>query len=95
MDKIEEWQPDIIVLDYYLNAIREDAQTGIEILKQIKKMKPDTNVIMISGQEDMETAVETIRHGAYDYIIKNEKAMQRLELVVNKIIYNDQKASEA
>lgn len=95
LDKIEELQPDIIVLDFYLNAIRENAQTGIEILKQIKKMKADTDVIMISGQEDMETAVETIRYGAYDYIIKNEKAMQRLELVVNKIIFNDQKASEA
>ena len=39
LDKIEEYQPDIIVLDFYLNAIRENAQTGIEILKQIKQIE--------------------------------------------------------
>lgn len=87
LDKMEEEKPDIVVLDYYLNAIREDAQTGVEVLKKVKELSPNTIVIMISGQDDMETALECIRNGAYDYIIKNEKAMQRLELVINKVIY--------
>lgn len=78
--------PDIIVLDYHLDAIRETAKPGIEILKAIKEVNSSTEVIMMSGQEDMDTALQTIRLGAYDYIIKNEKAMQRLELLVNKII---------
>lgn len=86
LDKINQ-TPDVVVLDYYLNNIKDDAQTGLEVLKQIKALSPSTAVIMMSGQEDMETSIETIRHGAYDYIIKNEKAMQRLELLVNKIIY--------
>ncbi len=87
LDRMEEEKPDIVVLDYYLNAIREDAQTGVEVLKKMKELSPNATVIMISGQDDMETALECIRNGAYDYIIKNEKAMQRLELVINKVIY--------
>ncbi len=85
LDKME-LNPDIIVLDYHLDAIRETAKPGIDILKVIKQINPNTEVVMMSGQEDMDTALKTIRHGAYDYIIKNEKAMQRLELLVNKII---------
>lgn len=90
LDRMQEDKPDIVVLDYYLNAIRENAQTGLEVLCQIKELSPETQVIMISGQEDMETAIECVRNGAYDYIIKNEKAMQRLEFVVNKILYEAQ-----
>lgn len=90
LDKMDE-RPDIVVLDYYLNAIREDAQNGLQILKQIKTIAPDTQVIMVSGQEDMQTAIETIREGAYDYIIKNDRTMQRLLLVINKIILEMEK----
>ncbi|MFK7907880.1 MAG: response regulator [Chitinophagales bacterium] len=92
LDRMDE-KPDIIVLDYHLNAIREDAQNGLQILKKIKAMAPDTHVIMVSGQEDMQTALETIREGAYDYIIKNDRTMQRLLLVINKIIFNHERVA--
>ncbi|HRI26967.1 MAG TPA: response regulator [Chitinophagales bacterium] len=91
LDRLDE-EPDIIVLDYYLNAIKEDALSGTDILKQIVELRPQARVVMMSGQDDMETALETVRNGAYDYIIKNEKAMQRLEFLVNKIVLEIQKA---
>jgi len=86
--KIEEEGiiPDVVVLDYYLNAIRDNAANGVEVLKKIKQVSPSSHVVMMSGQDNMETALETIRHGAADYIIKNEKAMQRLSFIINKII---------
>ncbi len=86
MDKMANEKVDIVVLDYYLNAIKEDAMNGLKVLQTIKSHDADTIVIMMSGQEDMETAIEAIRNGAYDYIIKNEKAMQRLELLINKVM---------
>ncbi|OWY25097.1 response regulator [Sphingobacteriales bacterium UPWRP_1] len=85
LDRLNE-EPDIIVLDYYLNAIKEDAMSGTDVLKGIVAARPQARVVMMSGQDDMETAIETLRNGAYDYIIKNEKSMQRLEFLVNKII---------
>ncbi len=93
LDKMD-LEPDLIVLDYYLNNIRENAQTGLEILRQIKQQRPNIEVIMMSAQEDMETALSTIREGAYDYVIKNEKTAQRVELLVNKVIYELKKKEQ-
>ena len=43
---------------------------GIEILKHIKSTDKDTEVIMISGYASLDTAIEAMRQGAYDYIVK-------------------------
>ncbi len=90
LDRMAE-NPDIVVLDYFLDAIREDAKNGLEILRLIKAANPDTEVIFMSGQGDVETAIETIRSGAYDYIPKNENALQRLEILLNKAILEQQR----
>ncbi|MFH0828240.1 MAG: response regulator [Candidatus Omnitrophota bacterium] len=44
--------------------------TGIDVLRQIKKIKKDTGVIMITGYPEEEVTQEAIKEGAYDYIIK-------------------------
>ncbi|CAN5332955.1 hypothetical protein BH09BAC1_BH09BAC1_08030 [soil metagenome] len=75
--------PDVVVLDYYLNSVEKNAANGIEILKKIKVRKPDTEVVMLSGQEKIEIAVETMASGAFDYVIKNESSFLRTE---NKLI---------
>ncbi|HMS51791.1 MAG TPA: response regulator, partial [Chitinophagales bacterium] len=76
--------------DYFLDGIQENAKTGLDILKQIKAISPDTAVIMLSGQEDMETALETIRNGAYDYIIKSENSNNRLMFTITKLLLEKQ-----
>ncbi len=76
-------QPDAIVLDYYLNSVEKSAANGIEILKKIKARQPDTEVVMLSGQEKIEIAVETMACGAFDYVIKNESSFLRTE---NKLV---------
>lgn len=43
--------PDVIILDYYLNSKNPDASNGMEILKAIKKYNPNIHVIFLSGQE--------------------------------------------
>lgn len=71
--------PDIITLDYSLPD-----KSGEEILSEIKKYNSDIQVVVISGQEDLNTAVSLLKKGAYDYIIKDSEAMNRIE----KIIFN-------
>jgi two-component system nitrogen regulation response regulator GlnG len=44
--------------------------SGIEVLKEIKKLKPDIQVIVITGYGTLKTAIECIRLGAFDYINK-------------------------
>ncbi len=77
--------PEIIVLDYHLNSHRSDAQNGVEVLKTIKDRYPDVEVIMLSGQDKLDIAVDSMKYGAYDYVVKGETAFSRMENVMNNV----------
>lgn len=85
MLKCLDENPDIVFLDYYLDSVDKNAKNGIEILTQLKETHPDIEAIMLSGQDKIEVAVETMKHGAFDYIIKNESSFLRAENSVEKI----------
>lgn len=76
-------QPAAISLDYSLPDY-----TGYEVIKKIKEFNPETPVIIVSGQEDISTAVELLKEGAYDYIIKNDDTKNRLWSSLTKIHEN-------
>jgi two-component system, OmpR family, response regulator len=71
-------QPDVVVLDYYLNSKERDAANGIDILKQIKKRNKALPVIMLSSQESYGTAAQTIMYGAVHYVIKGQDAFKEI-----------------
>lgn len=77
--------PNVIVLDYNLDGSGSNVQNGLEILKKIKSAKPDAEVIMLSGQDRIQVAVETMKNGAFDYVIKNKSAFVRTQNVVTNI----------
>ena len=56
--------------DLILCDIKMPKMDGIEVLTQIKKIKPEIPVVMISGHGDLDTAVHSMRLGAFDYISK-------------------------
>jgi len=66
-------KPSVITLDYSLPDIK-----GAALLKRIKEHHSDIPVVMISGQEDISTAITLLKEGAYDYIVKNEETKDRL-----------------
>ena len=78
-------KPDIIVLDFHLNAHLPNAQNGVEVLKKIKEVHPAAQVIMLSGQDKLEVAVDSMKYGAYDYVIKGETAFSRMENILNNL----------
>jgi DNA-binding NtrC family response regulator len=73
-------KPDIITLDYSL----PDGQ-GDQVLRQIRERLPEVAVIVISGQEDVRTAIGLLRQGAYDYLVKDEETVDRLWNTVSNI----------
>ena len=75
--------PIAITLDYSLPGC-----TGGEALERIKKSNPSIPVIMISGQEDITTAIDLLKVGAYDYIVKNDDAPKRLWRALTNIQEN-------
>jgi len=72
-------RPDIIILDYQLNGIDRDAMHGIDTLDRIKEFDASIPVIMLSGQDSIDVAVNCMHHKAYDYVVKSETAFLRLK----------------
>lgn len=77
--------PEIVVLDYHLNAHLPDAMNGVNVLKQMKERNPSTQVIMLSGQDKIEVATDSMKYGAYDYVVKGETAFSRMENAINNV----------
>lgn len=77
--------PEIMVLDYHLSGSKPGAKNGVEILKEVKDKYPGTQVIMLSGQDKIEVAVDSIKFGAYDYVVKGETAFSRMENTMNNV----------
>jgi DNA-binding NarL/FixJ family response regulator len=77
--------PDVIILDYYLNTIQKDAANGMEILQVIKKHYPELHVIMLSSQEHYAIALQTIQKGAEQYVIKDENAFGKIASMIREI----------
>ena len=65
--------PEVVTLDYSLPDC-----DGAEVLKKIKEHNPDIRVIVISGQEDVATAINLLKNGAFDYIVKDDDTKDRL-----------------
>jgi DNA-binding NtrC family response regulator len=78
-------EPEIMVLDYHLAGSKSGAKNGVEILKEVKDRYPATEVIMLSGQDKIEVAVDSIKYGAYDYVVKGETAFSRMENAMNNV----------
>ncbi|MCF8218049.1 MAG: sigma-54 dependent transcriptional regulator [Bacteroidales bacterium] len=72
LEKLYE-KPDIVTLDYSLPDL-----SGFEVLSKIQEFNPEIPVIIISGQEDVTTAVNLLKEGAYDYITKDENTKDRI-----------------
>jgi len=70
----------VITLDYHLPDMN-----GAEVLQKIKNLNPDVEIIIISEQDNINTAVELLKHGAYDYIVKEKDIRERLLSTINNI----------
>lgn len=88
LSKIESLKPAYVILDYYLDRQDKNARNGIEILKELKQKFPNIFVVMLSGQDKIEVAVDTMKFGAYDYVIKNASGFIRVETVLRNIREN-------
>ena len=65
LEKIKHYNYDVVILD-----VAMPGTDGLEILREIKKLKPLTEVIMLTGHGTVETAIEGLKRGAFDFLIK-------------------------
>lgn len=74
--------PDIVILDYYLNDVSKEAADGLEVLTEIKKQHEFIHVIMLSSQERYGVALQSISKGAEQYVIKDKNAFKKLDEIM-------------
>ncbi|CCG52841.1 Probable sigma-54 dependent two-component system response regulatory protein [Flavobacterium indicum GPTSA100-9 = DSM 17447] len=80
IDKVKNEDFDLILCD-----IKMPKMDGVEVLEAVKKIKPEIPMVMISGHGDLETAVNTMRLGAFDYISKPPDLNRLLNTVRNAL----------
>ncbi|HEX4957763.1 MAG TPA: response regulator [Lacibacter sp.] len=74
-------KPDIIFLDYNL----ADAN-GADLLELINQHSPETITVILSGQQDMDTTVQLLNNGAFDYVVKGNQDAQKIKTVCQRIL---------
>jgi two-component system nitrogen regulation response regulator NtrX len=79
-EKIKNNDYDLVLCD-----IKMPKMDGVELLEAVKKIKPEIPIVMISGHGDMETAINTMRMGAFDYISKPPDLNRLLNTVRNAL----------
>ena len=78
LNAVRQRRPQLLVLDIWLQGSKLD---GIQVLDTIKREQPNLPVVMISGHGTIETAVASIKKGAYDFIEKPFKADRLIHVV--------------
>jgi len=74
--------PDLIILDYFLNDVYKEAANGLEILEEIKKKLGSVPVIMLSSQGKYGVAAQTISKGAVQYVNKDDEAFTNISRIL-------------
>lgn len=73
-------KPEIVFLDYNMKPM-----DGLDVLKKIKALRPNTCIVLISGQADLDVAVNSLKCGAFDYILKGHQDLDKITKVLEKI----------
>jgi len=79
-------KPEVVLLDFWLG---DNQKNGMNILKAIKAKNSDIQVVFLTSNDKLETAIATIKSGAYDYVVKNETAMERIRNILHRIVFEN------
>ncbi|GGC83772.1 sigma-54-dependent Fis family transcriptional regulator [Flavobacterium lutivivi] len=91
---LSENEIDVVLLDMNYRIGFEDGREGLYFLKEIKKLSPKTVVILMTAFGKVETAVEGLKNGAFDYVLKpweNEKLVETVKQAVDEARKNKRK----
>ena len=77
--------PDIVILDYFFIHGNKELMNGMEVFNKIKALRPETPVIMLSGQDKGEIVLEFARKGIADYVIKDNNLIDNLNVAIGEL----------
>lgn len=85
IEMLEEEEIDLMLLD-----IRMPGMDGIEVMRRVEEISPDTQIVMLTGHGTMETAIEALRHEAHDYLLKPPSRQEILSSVASGLARRDE-----
>ncbi|MFO0753758.1 MAG: response regulator [Thermodesulfovibrionales bacterium] len=83
LSRFREGTFDVVVTD-----IRMPGMTGIELLEQVRSLDPEVPVILMTAYADLDIAIDAVKKGAYDFIVKPYKPEQLIHSVEKAVKYN-------
>jgi DNA-binding NtrC family response regulator len=93
LQRIEDREIDLVVLDLQMPGV-----DGLEVLRQIKQRKPLIEVIMLTGHATVQTAIDGMKLGAFDFLLKpteTEELVEKLNQAFSRKAEHDQRIREA
>lgn len=72
--------PDIIMVDYDMEPF-----DGLELIRKIREANPNIYLLLVSGQKDIKVALDALKSGAFDYIIKGEEDLTMISTATEKV----------
>ena len=75
-------QPSALVL----TDLQMPRLNGLGVLHRVKERSPDTQVVILTGHASLDTALDALRHGAYDYLLKPVENVDQLQFTINRAL---------
>lgn len=85
MENFTTMKPKIVILDYNLNSKVSEAANGIKVLDLIKNKDQETNVILLTSEDNINIATTAFKHGAADYVVKTETQFTKINFSLSNI----------
>lgn len=80
------FNPEIVILSYGLNKASPGEFNSLDILERLKMMKPEVCVLMVSEEDSLDAAAQSLKCGAFDFILKNKNTGSRLHKLIPGIV---------
>ena len=93
IEKVKHYNYDVVILD-----VRLPGMDGVEVLRKMKGVKPLTEIIMLTGNATVESAIEGMKLGAFDYLMKpceTDDLITKINNAYNKKIEHEERIREA
>ncbi|MBA3664705.1 MAG: response regulator [Bacteroidetes bacterium] len=83
--ELERRNPSVVIMDYFLDGKYYDAETGLATVKDIMEKKPDTKIILLSSQGEINVALEATKKFHCHYVKKDDHAFGKVETFIRQV----------
>jgi len=78
-------KPNLVVLDYNLNPQAPNTMNGLDVLTRVKNLSPATKVVILSGRDAYQGVVDSLKLGAYTYVLKDTEAIASIRNIIHTL----------